>query len=291
MNPMRPSPRVERLDETALRAHPMPRDERDDKLTRGTVAVVGGSVATPGAIVLAGRAALRIGTGRLQVVTDERLTSSIAVAVPESMVLPFSAAGEVLADADAVVVGPGLRERVVAAALLDAVLSQASQRAVIVVDALALAAARDLVDALRPRAGQLVFTPNRSELVGLALSEDDEDETERVDGDIEREVALRYGASVISFGCVADPDGTVWLDPVSVSGLGTSGAGDVLAGLAGGAGARSGRASAAAMWAALIHRRAAVRIARSAPTGYLASDLVEAVPATLAAVGRSRLQR
>ena len=50
--------------------------------------------------------------------------------------------------------------------------------------------------------------------------------------------STRSGATVVSFDCVAAADGRVWIDPNDARGLGTSGAGDVLAGLAGGLAAR-----------------------------------------------------
>ena len=57
-----------------------------DKHDRGTVAVVGGGTSTPGAVLLAGLAALRVGAGRLQVVTVDTTSVALAVALPEAMV-------------------------------------------------------------------------------------------------------------------------------------------------------------------------------------------------------------
>ncbi len=50
-----------------------------DKHSRGTVAVVGGGTSTPGAVLLAGLAALRVGAGRLQVVTVDTTSPVIHV--------------------------------------------------------------------------------------------------------------------------------------------------------------------------------------------------------------------
>ena len=87
----------------------------------------------------------------------------------------------------------------------------------------------------------------------------------------------------MSFECVAAADGRVWIDPCEVRGLGTSGAGDVLAGVAGGLAARCGDAAQAACWAAVTHRRAAQRLSRSvAPIGYLARQLADEVAPALA---------
>jgi len=68
-----------------------------------------------------------------------------------------------------------------------------------------------------------------------------------------------------------------------VLGLGTSGAGDVLAGAAGGAGARCHDAPQAACWAALCHRVAATRLAETVvPIGYLARQVADEIAPALA---------
>src|SRR4051794_41763115 len=75
---MYPSPRADpetiepsALDADALRRWPMPDLATADKYSRGTVLVIGGSPSTPGAVVLAGIAALGMGAGRLQIATAE----------------------------------------------------------------------------------------------------------------------------------------------------------------------------------------------------------------------------
>src|SRR3954452_444696 len=85
-----------------LRDWPLP-DVDDDggKSARGTVVVIGGAADTPGAVLLAGLAALRVGAGRLSVATAAVNTPPLAVAVPESAVaaLPVTATGAIGGDA------------------------------------------------------------------------------------------------------------------------------------------------------------------------------------------------
>ena len=69
-------------DELPLPQH----DEGASKHDRGSVLVVGGSRQTPGAALLAGIAALRVGAGRLQIATASSVAVQLAVAVPESLV-------------------------------------------------------------------------------------------------------------------------------------------------------------------------------------------------------------
>jgi NAD(P)H-hydrate repair Nnr-like enzyme with NAD(P)H-hydrate dehydratase domain len=119
----------------------------------------------------------------------------------------------------------------------------------------------------------VVLTPNRSELQRLLGDEDD---------DPERRAAERFGATVACFGRVAAPDGSSYFDAETVRGLGTSGAGDVLAGLVVGIAARCGDGVQAAVWASLVHRLAADALSRRiGPVGYLARELVDEVPGVL----------
>jgi hydroxyethylthiazole kinase-like uncharacterized protein yjeF len=270
-----PSPRAEPpLDAATLRMRfPLPDDAGDDKYVRGTVLVIGGSAATPGAVVLAGIAALRVGAGRLQIATDARCASAVAVRVPEALVLPFDdrrAVAEQAAAAGAVVIGPGLTDAAHAASLLAVVVAAA--RCPVVVDARALEA---LAAEPMRRPASLVLTPNEPELRRL-LGQDGDDVDDVDDEHLHVAAARRFGAAVIAERVVADPSGCTWRDPQPVSGLGTSGSGDVLAGAAGGLAARTADAAAAACWAALAHREAGRRLARRiGPSGYLASELAD----------------
>src|SRR3954451_8480706 len=109
---------------SVLRDWPLPdvgNDEGEDD--RGTIVVVGGAADTPGAVLLAGLAALRVGAGRLTLATVDVTAAALAVAVPESAVQPLPAepggtlgtsavdAARALVDgADAIVLGPGMRD-------------------------------------------------------------------------------------------------------------------------------------------------------------------------------------
>jgi hydroxyethylthiazole kinase-like uncharacterized protein yjeF len=256
------------LDATLAREWPLPLSDDADKHTRGTVLVIGGAVETPGAVVLAGIAALRMGAGRLQIATVAEAAASVAVAVPESMVLSMSDGelDEHVARAGAVVVGPGLRA-VDPTELVDRVLRRAKDEAIVVLDALALQALdrvdRDLLDQV---GGRLVLTPNREEVA-------------RLGGDDLVALAESTGAVVTSFGSVAAPDGRQWVSAASTPGLGTSGSGDVLAGLIGGAAARSGDAAHAAVWGTYAHAAAGARLsARMGRVGFIARELLDEVP-------------
>jgi ADP-dependent NAD(P)H-hydrate dehydratase len=205
---------------------------------------------------------------------------AVGIALPEAMVLPFDGAGdrlsESIADVDAVVVGPGLDGDDVVA-IVERVLRDCRPDSVVVLDAAAIMVFADLDPVLVERTrSQLLMTPNRQEARSLIADPPDDDTA------VLTEAARSTGALLTSFGGVHAPDGRSWRSDVEALGLGTSGSGDVLAGLVGGAAARCGDRIRAACWATFAHLEAGRRLeARVGVLGYTASDLLSEVPACL----------
>jgi ADP-dependent NAD(P)H-hydrate dehydratase len=188
---------------------------------------------------------------------------------------------ESIGTADAVVVGPGLSGDEVAT-IVEAVLRESNDESVVLLDAAAIMVFDDLEPALVERARhRLLMTPNRQEARALA-DDGAPDGSATDDVDVLIGAARRTGAVLASFGGVYAPDGRRWQSSVDALGLGTSGSGDVLAGLAGGAAARSGDRAQAACWATFAHLEAGRRLeSRVGALGYLASDLVDELPECL----------
>jgi hydroxyethylthiazole kinase-like uncharacterized protein yjeF len=271
-----------------LRGWPLPAlDEDGTKHDRGTVLVIGGADSTPGAVLLAGLGALRVGAGRLQVASVEATSVALGVALPEAMVvgLPAGASGslaataadrivELAADATAVVLGPGLLGPEDTNALLTAVLPRVECRW-LVLDALALTALAGH-EALLENKNGVVLTPNDGELAALL------DGKELTGQEGAGAAAERYGAVVATRGWVVCPDGRGWRDETGGVGLGTSGSGDVLAGVVGGLLARGAEPAQAAVWGQYVHAAAGDRLtARLGRLGFLARELLDEVPAVL----------
>lgn len=268
--------------EVDLAALPLPRhDDSSSKHDRGTVVVVGGSPSTPGAALLAGLAALRVGAGRLRIATDPAVVAPLAVAVPEALVTDD--VGRACGSAEAVLVGCGVLDPDVAGRWLDAAISGLEGAGMLVVDAGALPAAAAQPERLRALDGRVLLTPNASELSAFDAEAPDDLPA----------LADRLGAVIAVRGpetFVAVPgEGTCLVDRSGSVGLATSGSGDVAAGIAAGLAARGADPLTAAVWSAAVHGVAGERLAASVgPVSFLARELLDEIPSALATLPRDR---
>ncbi len=288
----------QRVTPELLREWPLP-EPGSDKDSRGVVLVVGGNRGTPGAVILAGEASLRVGGGKLQVATAERNAAQVARALPEALVaglaqdgngdIATSAVEEVTALGQAAAVsllGPGLLDPDTAAELLAGVLPALDGP--VVVDALGSAYVTHRPDGLHHLDGRAVMTVNPTELA-RTLGVDD---AEVGDDPVAAALRLAEGArSVVLCGgtrkIVATPDGQTWQVLEGGPGLGVAGSGDVQAGYVTGLVARGADPAQAAVWGAYLHAASGDRLAdRIGPVGFLARELPGEAPRLLAGLGR-----
>jgi ADP-dependent NAD(P)H-hydrate dehydratase / NAD(P)H-hydrate epimerase len=151
------------LPELPARAH---------KGVRGRVVVVGGDQGMVGAARIAARAAFAAGAGLVHVVAPAESVRALNAAEPDvqTAVAPFDApladpVRELLARADAVVVGPGLGRGPGRGRLITEIRSATA--APLVLDADGLIAFAGQVDRLRALGGALVLTPHAGEFRAL----------------------------------------------------------------------------------------------------------------------------
>jgi len=280
------------IDAELLRGWPLPQaDTAADKEARGATLVIAGSAEMPGTATLAALSALRAGAGKIAVATPAGIASGIALRLAEARVIAMAEtdAGGVAGDAmakiesqlakvDAVLIGPGLQDAAATRAFTRRVLKKAT-RAAIVVDALAMDVVLDVrrferTPLLTPHAGEMAH------LTGLtkeAVSADPEQHA--------RATAVRWNAVIALKGSttyIATPDGDCWRHVGGDAGLGTSGSGDVLAGIIVGLTARGASLEQAAVWGVALHARAGQALAeRVGPIGYLARELPAEIPMLL----------
>lgn len=270
----------ETITPSVLRSWGLP-EPGESKKSRGRIIVVGGSRRTPGAVVLAGEAALRVGAGRLGVVVPKSVDAQLGAVIPEAAVFalpdessePFSdVVREEIASADAVLVGPGFDDPDQTRATLTRVVE--CEPPTLVLDAYALGILPDIDRGTLP--DRLILNPNTEEtaiLLGRELGED------RIADLVE--VAKRYDAVVNCYGDVVDARGSSWHIAAGGPGLGTSGSGDVLAGAIAGMAARGLDPATAAVWGAWVHARAGDRLTSRMGLGFLARDIAAEIPFAL----------
>ena len=275
-------------------ALPAPTGTKDDK---GRLLVVGGSTSTPGAVLLAAQAALRVGAGKVQVATTTATAVALGVALPECLViglatdsgeLATSAAEQLLelaGQADAVLAGPGVGDPNAACALLEAFVPQLD--AALTVDALGTAYLTAHPEGVRHLEGGALLTPNASELAEM-LDEDEDIVLDDLLGATRRLSALT-GATVVSgadASFVVTPAGDAWRIDVGSPGAAVAGSGDVKAGAVAGLLARGASPAQAAAWGAYLHGRASERLTSSVGgTGFLAREVPEQLARALAELG------
>jgi ADP-dependent NAD(P)H-hydrate dehydratase len=284
----------QRLTARLLRSMRLP-DPDGGKEQRGRVLVIGGSNRVPGAALLAGTGALRAGAGKLQVATAQDVALPFAVAMPEALVLglPVDAQGEIargsaaldqaLGGCDAALVGSGMSPSAATAALVQRVIRHA--RGMLVIDAGALSP-----ELRAPPGKPFVLTPHAGEMAKLCGREKAQVEQEpqalaRAFARRTRSVLVLKGATTF----IAAPDGRLWIHPGGCHGLGTSGSGDVLAGVIAGLAARCGDAVQAALWGVFVHGEAGHALeGHVGPLGFLAREIAGQVPGILDRIERPR---
>ena len=266
-----------------------------DKNARGSALVVGGSAAVPGAVLLAGVAALRSGAGKLQLATVRGNAAGLGLAVPEALIvaLPPTRAGEIAGSraltalrphatsADAVLLGPGMLPNRTCHQLVASIIRLLHDEATLVLDAGAVIALHGHEQILMPLGGRAVLTPHAGEMAALLGIE--KRDVDAAAPDAARLAADRFGAVVALKGAdtwIAEPNGGLFHYRGGSVGLATSGSGDTLAGIVAGIAARGAPALRAALWGVWAHGTAGERLARRmAKVGFVARELLAEVPA------------
>lgn len=245
-----------------------PRRHDSHKGTYGSLGVLGGNVGMVGAALLAARAALRLGAGRVYVESIGAPQLRLDPQQPELMFRPLGG----VAALDALVVGCGLgADEAAHRALAWAIASPSAL--VLDADALNLLAAdASWVASLRERRAATVLTPHPLEaarLLGVQATEVQRDRLHAA-----RALAAHTGAVTVLKGSgtvIARSDGRAWINPTGGPALATPGSGDALAGMIGALLAQRFDAVEATLAAVWLHGAAAD--AHGGDVGLTAGDL------------------
>jgi hydroxyethylthiazole kinase-like uncharacterized protein yjeF len=201
------------------------------KGTFGSAGIIGGNHGMTGAVLLAGRAALKCGTGRVYVGLLDSNAPLVDPLQPELMLRP--ADGVLRLDhLSALAVGPGLGDTPDAAEYLDWALEQALPL-VLDADALNLVATFDEIKSkLKQRVTSTILTPHPAEAARLLGCDTKEVQQDRVAAALK--LAREFNAGVVLKGCgsiSAWPDGHWAINTSGNPGMASAGMGDVLTGM------------------------------------------------------------
>lgn len=280
------APRLRRVTESLVRVALPRRPRTAHKGSNGRVLVVGGGAGMPGAVRLAGEAALRSGAGLVTVATWPGHAATIAVGRPELICVGVESAGaltQLLDAADVVAIGPGLGKDTWARSLVAAAFASTAP---LVVDADAL----NLLAESPGRRERWCLTPHPGEAARLLGTSVDEIQSDRL-GAVGR-IAARYGGVAVlkGAGTLVASEGTVpWVCERGNPGMAAAGMGDVLTGVIAAVAAQQpepeGALELAAAIGVLVHAAAGDLAARAGERGILASDVAAHLPACVNPTG------
>jgi hydroxyethylthiazole kinase-like uncharacterized protein yjeF len=217
------------IDPCLFTAQLKPRPRNSHKGSHGKAGILGGAHSMTGATLLAGRAALRLGSGRVYVAMLDENAPTVDILQPELMQRTPEAL--LATDLTALACGPGMGNSHEACALLEKAF-KLDLPLVLDADALNFVAAKtELHLALGARTAPTLLTPHPVEAARLLGCDVGTIQADRLTAALK--LATRYKAYVALKGCgtlVASPDGTWFINTTGNPGLGTAGSGDVLTG-------------------------------------------------------------
>lgn len=260
----------------------------------GHVLVVAASTGKTGAAVMTSMSALRAGAGLVTLGIPESLNAILETHVIEAMTLPLPDDGRGTLTAEAfdtidlemakkscLALGPGIGTAPGTRRLVHRLVNESKLPMVIDADGL-----NNLVghlDLLASRQAPTVLTPHPGEMARLLQTGPADIQKDRLSA--ARSLARQTNACVILKGArtlVSDPAGHVWINTTGNAGMASGGMGDVLTGAVAGCLAQEGSAPPqAALVAVFLHGLAADILSADRPHGYLAAEVMDALPRAL----------
>lgn len=254
-----------------------PRQRNSHKGSFGSAGILGGSKTMLGAALLAGRAALKLGSGLVYLGLLDPELPSVDLLQPELMLRRADTLLQT--DLRALACGPGLGRSSEAIRLLEQAL-QSPLPLVLDADALNILATDGRLDGnLYHRIAPVILTPHPAEAARLLACTVREVQTDRIRAACE--LAKRYHCSVALKGCgtiIATVDGVFWINSTGNPGMATAGMGDVLTGMITALLAQGWPAVPALLAAVHLHGSAADRLVAhgNGPIGLTAGEVSDA---------------
>lgn len=264
--------------------HVLPtRDAKSHKGSCGSVAIIGGDESMVGAVLLAARAALLSGAGRVYAAMLSKNAPSVDLNYPEIMMRTPAALAH-LKQLDCVGVGPGMGQAIQAIELLLFWLTEPIGQSVPMVldaDALNLIATHaHLAELLKKRRAETIITPHAGEAARLLGVSAESIQSDRLGAALHLAKSfnvicvLKGAASVCAY-----PEGTCFVNTTGNPALASGGTGDVLTGLIASLIAQGVKPEDAAKLGVFTHGLAADNLVTSGigPRGVTASEVLREV--------------
>ena len=255
----------------------VPRKKSSHKGSHGQIAIIGGDEGMVGAILLAGRAALKLGAGRVFIGSLRGPLLAVDQVQPELMI---RVASELLSqnEFNCIAIGPGLGNDDLAHQTLSKSLSQPVP---VILDAGALNLVADhnqLKSKISDRDCPTVLTPHPKEAARLLKCSVEEIQSDRVHSalslanEFNSEVILKGVGSVCAF-----PDGNWFINTTGNPGMACAGMGDVLTGIVGALITQGAYSHSAVVAGVYLHGLAADQLLsdNKGPIGMTASETID----------------
>lgn len=275
-----PSP-FSTVDAEYIRKNMLTRDDFAHKGTMGNALLIAGTEGMAGAAVLASKACLRSGVGKLTALTPRCNTTVMQISVPEAVLAidqeNYYSEAVAADEFDAVGIGPGLGKQEGSALALMSQLQQTQCPVVLDADALNMLGSHGTWISQLP--DNMILTPHPRELDRLASATCHSD-SERLA--VARDMAESLRAYIVLKGhytALCLPDGNVVFNTTGNSGMATAGSGDVLTGIITGLLARGYSRKNACLTGIYLHGLAGdIAAARVGKECMMASDIIAALP-------------
>ena len=270
------------LEEEELRPHLRRRGDFVHKGSMGNALLIAGSYGMAGAAILAAKACMRAGAGKVTVHTPRRNYGLMQVAVPEA-VMQMDREETIFSDSvesndfDALGIGPGIGQSENTAIALIAQIRRTQCPIVVDADALNILASHQAWMQQLPKG--IIMTPHPREFDRMAGSASN--------SDYERLIRARQMAEHLQgylilkghYSALCMPDGHIIFNSTGNSGMATAGSGDVLTGIITGLLARGYNRGEACMLGMYLHGLAGdLAVKEVGKESLVAGDLIKYLP-------------
>jgi hydroxyethylthiazole kinase-like uncharacterized protein yjeF len=271
-----------------------PRPLDSHKGHTGHILVIAGSPGKTGAAAMTAMSAMRAGAGLVTLGIPASLNSFMETQVTEAMTEPLpetkeSVLGEasfnrimaLLSDKRCMAIGPGIGINPETKTLVQRLLQESKKP--MVIDADGLNCLIGCTEMLKNFQNPIVLTPHPGEMARLVGTTAADVQKDRIH--CARDFAQKFNVHIVLKGArtiVAHPDGSVFINPTGNPGMASGGMGDVLTGIIAGFIAQNHPPELAARAGVYLHGAAADALSKNmGPFGYLATDVMNALPETI----------